>query len=43
MNRKMLAVLALVAAIALAGYLGFTDGREHRNAPATVSEAGRSG
>jgi anti-sigma-K factor RskA len=30
MNRKIVAVLAIVAALALAAALGFRDGQEHR-------------
>lgn len=31
MNRKILAIAAVLAAVALAAWLGFSDGREHRS------------
>lgn len=30
MSRKILAIVAVAAAIAVAAWLGFSDGREHR-------------
>jgi hypothetical protein len=40
MNRRILGILAVAAAIAFAAWLGFSDGREHRPASSAESPAG---
>jgi type II secretory pathway pseudopilin PulG len=39
LSRKGLALLVAAAALALAGWMGFSDGREHRAADAAANPA----
>jgi len=43
MNRRILGIAAVVAAIAFAAWLGFSDGREHRPSNSAQGEAGSAG
>lgn len=40
MSRRILGVLAVLAILALVGWLGFSDGREHRAADRAGSSPG---
>ncbi len=40
MNRRILGIIAVAAALALAAWLGFSDGREHRPADPARTSAG---